>query len=113
MLRGGDEHRVDVFVFEQAAVIEVSLGGGRDLFDIFQPARIDIGGADTLHVLAGQGLLENLCAARPRSDNAQADTLIGAHSVAAGQRAGQTGCDIADEITARLHGNALLGGKPP
>src|ERR1039458_3120770 len=111
VLRGGDEHGVDVAVVQQAAVVEVGLGEGRDLPDIFQAAGIDVGGADAFHVLAGEGLLKDLGAAGTGADDAEADTLAGAEGVAGRQRAGQTGGDVADEIAARLHGDRLLGRK--
>src|ERR1019366_2220132 len=44
--------------------------------------------------------------------DAEADTLAGAERVAGRQRAGQTSGGGADEITARLHGDRLLGRKP-
>src|ERR1017187_10299374 len=105
VLRGGDQHRVDILVVEQVAIVEVGLGVRRDLFDVFQAAGIDVGGADALHVLAGQRLLEDFGAAGARTDDAQADALTGAEGVAGGQRAGETGSYVADEITAGLHGD--------
>ena len=74
------------------------------LFDIFQAAGIDVGSADAFHVLAGERLLQDFGAAGAGSDDAEADALVGAQDVGGGQGAGQTGGDIADEITARLHG---------
>src|ERR1035437_6613870 len=50
MLRGGDEDRVDILVVEQAAIVEVGLGVGRELLDVFQTACIDVGGAYALDV---------------------------------------------------------------
>src|ERR1035437_2836783 len=105
MLRGGDEDRVDIVVVEQAAIVEVGLGVGGDLFDVFQTARIDVGGADAFDVLASERLLEDFAAAGAGTDDAEADTLVRAEGIAGGQRAGETGSDAADEITARLHGN--------
>ena len=105
VLRGGDQDGVDVLVFQQVAIVEVGLGVGRDLLDIFQAAGVDVGSADAFHVLAGERLLEDLGAAGAGTDDAEADALVGAQGVAGCQRAGQTGGDIADEITARLHGN--------
>src|ERR1017187_4515444 len=112
VLRGGDEDGVDVAVVQQAAVVEVGLGVGRYLADILQAAGIDVGGADAFHVLAVERLLEDFGTAGAGADDAEADTLVGAEGLAGSQRAGQTGGDIADEITARLHGNRLLGGQP-
>src|ERR1017187_5986829 len=91
-------------ILQQAAIVQVGLSGRRDLLDIFQAARIDVGGADAIHVLAGQRLLQDFGAARARPDDAEADTLVRAEGIASRQRAGQTGSDVADEITARLHG---------
>src|ERR1017187_515980 len=104
VLRGSDQDGVDILVVQQAAIVQVGLGGRRDLFDIFQAAGIDVGGADALHVFAGERLLQDFGAARARTDDAQADTLVRAEGIAGRQRAGQTGSDMADEITARLHG---------
>src|SRR5664280_992144 len=104
MLRGGDEDGVDILVIQQAAIVQVGLSGRRDLLDIFQAARIDVGGADAIHVLAGERLLQDFDTARARTDDAEADTLVRAEGIAGRQRAGQTGSDMADEITARLHG---------
>ena len=104
VLRRRDQHRVDVLIVQQVAVVQVSLGVGRDLFDVFQPPRIHVGRANAFHVLAGQRLLQDFRAARARADDAEAYTLARAQGVARGQRAGQTGSDIANEITARLHG---------
>ena len=112
VLRCGDEDGVDVAVVEQAAVVEVGLGAGRDSLDVFQAAGIDVGGADAFHVLAGEGLLKDLGAAGAGTDDAEADTLAGAEGIAGRQRAGQTGGDVAEEIAARLHGDGLLGRKP-
>ncbi len=65
VLRGRDQHRVDILIVQQVAVVQVSLGVGRDLFDIFQPARIHIGRADAFHVLAGQRLLQDFACRAP------------------------------------------------
>src|ERR1019366_7614069 len=112
VLRGGDEDGIDVAVVQQAAVVEVGLGVGRDLPDIFEAAGIDVGGGDAFHVLAVERLLEDFGAAGAGTDDAEADTLAGAERIAGRQRAGQAGGDVADEITARLHGDRLLGRNP-
>ena len=83
VLRGGDQHRVDVLVVQQVAIVEVSLGVGRDLLDVFQAARVDVGGADAFHVLAGQRLLQDFGAAGAGTDDAEADTLVRAQGIAA------------------------------
>ena len=68
------------------------------LLDVFEAARVDVGGADAFDVFAGERLLEDLGAARAGTDDAQADALVGAQGIAGGQRSGQTGGDVADEI---------------
>ena len=83
------------------------------LLDVFQAAGVDVGGADAFDVLAGERLLQDFGAAGAGTDDAEADALVGAEGVGGGQRAGQTGGDIADEITARLHGETDSLGVHP
>ncbi len=81
VLRGGDQDRVDVLILEQAAIVEVGLGVGGDLLDVFQAARIDIGGGDAFHVFAGERGLQDFGAAGARPDDADADTLVRAQHI--------------------------------
>ena len=60
VLRRGDQDGVDGLVVEQVAVVEIRLGVGRDLLHIFQPAGVDVGGADAFHIRAGQRLAQDL-----------------------------------------------------
>ena len=112
MLRRSDQDRVDVLVLEHPAMVQVRLGIWRYLLNVLQPARIDIGGADAFHVLTGECLLDDLGTTGAGTDDPEADTLVCAQGIAAGQRSGQTGSDVTDEITTRLHGIGLLGRKP-
>ena len=110
MLRSGDQNRVDAFVVEQIAVVEISLGVRRDLFRIFQALSVDIGEGHELGVRAGDGGLDVLHAAVAGPDNAEANPVVGPQNVGHSQCSGQAGSDFADEIASRLHGVKLLGG---
>src|ERR1035438_2555550 len=61
----------DVAVVEQAAVVEVGLGVGRDFADILQAAGIDVGGGHAFHVLTVERLLEDFGAAGAGADDAE------------------------------------------
>ena len=78
VLRRGDQDGVDILVLQQAAIVEVGLGVGRDAFHVFQAAGVDVGRADAFGVGAGDRLAENLGAAGAGSDDADADALVGA-----------------------------------
>ena len=105
MLRGSDQHRVNVLILQHAVIVQVRFGVGRDLLDRFQALGIDIGGADALHVLAAYGLPQDLRTAVARPDNSEADTVIRAKDIGRGQCARQPRGQIADKVAARLHGS--------
>ena len=112
VLRRRDEHGVDGFVVEQMAVIEISLGVGRDLLDLFEPVRVNIGRAHAFDTGQRNGLAKDLRAAVARADDAEADAIIGAGNGVGGfggDGAGQSGGDFADEIATRLHGCSFRG----
>ena len=60
VLRGGDQDGIDVLIVQQAAIVQVGLGVGRDLLDVFQAAGVDVGGADAFDVGAGERLAKDL-----------------------------------------------------
>ena len=109
VLRGGDEDGVQVLVVEQAMVVQVGPGAGRDRLHGLERLGVHVGGAHTFHVGQGDSLLEDLAAAIANADDADADALVGAQDIGRGQRASQTGGDVTDEITARLHGDTTPG----
>ncbi len=99
----GDEHRIHVLVFQQSPVVGVGLDAGSDLLDLLQAARVDVGGADAFDVFERQRLAQNLLAAVARADDADAETLVGAHRIGRRQSAGQAGGYFADKQTPGLH----------
>ena len=76
MLRGGDQYGIDILVLQQAAIVKVGFGVGRNAFHVFQAAGVDVGRADAFGVGAGDRLAENLGAAGAGSDDADADALV-------------------------------------
>ena len=66
VLRRRDEHRVDVLVLQQTAVIGVRFGVGSDGAGLVQAARVDVGGADAIDVFAAPAPGgESPCRGRP------------------------------------------------
>ena len=99
----GDDNSIDGRIFEQTAVVEVGLGGGRNGAGFLQAARVDVGDPDAFGVGAGEDFAEEFSAAGAGAEDAEADAVAGAEDAGRGQRAGQAGGNFADEITARLH----------
>ncbi len=107
VLRRGDEHRVDALVVQQVAVIEISLGAGRDGARVFQALGVDVGDAHEFGIGTGQRLAHDLRAAVAGADDAEANAVVGRQHVGRGDGAGQTAGHFADEDAARLHGNSF------
>ena len=55
-----------------------------------------------------EGVAEEFGAAGAGADDAEANAVVGAEDVGRGERAGESGGDFADKITARLHERAVL-----
>src|SRR5262245_4031912 len=110
VLRGGDQDGVDVLILQESTMIQVRFGVGRDRFGSFEGFGIDIGDTDAFNIGSRDRLLENFTAAIARSDDADADAVVGSEDVGRGKRAGQTGSDVTDEITTRLHGDSTPSG---
>ena len=111
MLRGGDQHRIDVLVLQHAVVIKISLGIGSDGFHGVQTLGVDVGRANQFGIPTPQGLAQDFGPPVAGSDNAKADTVIRAQNVRSGQCARQPGSYFADKMTPGLHGNKLLWNK--
>jgi len=85
--RRGDQDRIDALVFQQVTVVEIRLRIRRNLLHIVEAARVDVGGPDAFHVLAGHRFAQDLRPARARSDDADADASVRAQDVGRGEGA--------------------------
>ncbi len=100
VLRGGDQDGVDGLVVEQVAVVEIGLGSGHDLLRVFQALGVDVGESQEFGIGAIDYFADQGHATIARADDAEANAIVGSQHVGGGQRAGQAGCDLADEIAA-------------
>src|SRR5262249_15237199 len=110
VLRGGDQDGVDILVFKKTTMIQIRFGVGRDRFGGFEGFGVDVGDTDAFDIGGRDRLLKNFPAAVAGSDDADADAVVGSEDVGCGERAGQTGRDVTDEITTRLHGDSTPSG---
>ena len=103
MLRSGDEDGVKRWIVEKLTVIGVRSRGGREFQGVFEAARVNVGKSRDLGGGAGEGFAGELRAAVANADDADADAVVCAENAASGERAGQAGSDVADEVPSGLH----------
>ena len=103
MLRGGDEDGIHRGIFEEAAIVDMLAGSGRDGAGFFEAAGVDVSHAGAFGVGAGEGVAQEFGATGAGADNAEAYAIVGPEDVGRGEGAGESGGHIADEVTARLH----------
>jgi hypothetical protein len=76
VLRRGDNHGVDALVFQQAAIIVVGGRARDDVVRVIQALAVHVGESGYLNLWAGQRLMNQLRAALPDADDAQAHAVV-------------------------------------
>src|SRR5262245_52442222 len=84
--RSGDDHRVDVFQFEQLSMIVEGLDVRRDLFRFVETASVYIGRRNEFGVRDFDEFLHQLLPPRAGADDAQSHTVVRAEYAAIGRR---------------------------
>ena len=103
VLRRGDQHGVERFVFEKIAMIEIRFSVWGKLLGGFQARRVDVGEGRNFDIRTSYGVARNFRAAGAYADDPDADTIICAQDFAWGCHYRQAGCYITDEITPGTH----------
>ena len=106
VVRRGNNDSVNRFIVEQRAEIAVELRACGKFFRVFEAARVDVGEGGEFRTGAGGGLARQLRPALANANHADAYPLVRSQHTS-GSQAADSGSDVTDEVSARLHGTAI------